>query len=113
MKPTGVAMEVIGSTGERRSLEFLFDSGMGYAVLPADVWPDLGLQVQREMKFFLTDGTTLKRRVGDAEFAYEGLTAQSPVVLGEAGDMAVMGSATLLSFGLMLHPLDRTLRPMR
>jgi hypothetical protein len=35
------------------------------------------------------------------------------VILGEAGDEALLGAVTLEIFGLVLHPFKRTLEPMR
>jgi hypothetical protein len=35
------------------------------------------------------------------------------VILGEAGDEALLGAVTLEILGLMLNPFDRTLTPMR
>ena len=37
----------------------------------------------------------------------------TPVILGEAGDEALLGAVTLEIFGLVLHPFSRTLEPMR
>jgi len=106
-------LEAIGPNGRSRSLEFLFDTGMVYTVLPSEVWEDLGVQAPREHSFVLMDGTPVDRAVGEAEFKYEGKSAVSPVVLGKPGDMAIVGSATIMGFGLMLHPLTRVLRPLR
>ena len=36
-----------------------------------------------------------------------------PVILGEAGDEALLGSVTLEILGLVLNQFDRTLHPMR
>jgi hypothetical protein len=35
------------------------------------------------------------------------------MILGEAGDEALMGAVTLEILGLVLHPFKRTLEPMR
>jgi hypothetical protein len=37
----------------------------------------------------------------------------TPVILGEAGDEALLGAVTLEILGLVLHPFKRTLEPMR
>ena len=46
-------------------------------------------------------------------FDYRGIGATSPVVLGEPGDAALLGTVTLESMALVLNPFDRTLSPMR
>ena len=65
------------------------------------------------MEFVLADGTTVVRKVSHCMFAYAGVRAPSPVILGEPGDAALLGTVTLESLGLVLNPFDRTLRPMR
>ena len=35
----------------------------------------------------------------------------TPVVLGEAGDVALLGAVTLKELGLVLNPFSRTLHP--
>jgi len=39
--------------------------------------------------------------------------AQTPVVLGEEGDEAVLGVLTLEILGMVFNPFDRILSPMR
>lgn len=91
----------------------LVDSGAVYSVLPPDVWRPLGLTPQRRMEFVLVDGTTIERDVAHCFFRYEGVSAPSPVVLGEPGDEALLGAVTLECMGLVLDPFNRTLRPIR
>jgi predicted aspartyl protease len=96
-----------------RTVRFLVDSGAVYSVLPADVWKALDLEPTREMDFVLADGTTITRKVSHCLFTHQGICAPSPVVLGEPGDEALLGSVTLESLGRVLNPFDRTLRPIR
>jgi hypothetical protein len=60
--------------------------------------------------FVLADGTVIRRDVGHCLFDYEGIVAPSPVVLGEVGDAALLGTITLENLGLALNPFERTLR---
>ncbi len=109
---------VRGSSGEKRQVRFLVDSGAKYTLLPNDVWKALGLEPKRAMDFILADGTPLKRQVSECHIAlvdtelaeHEGHT---PVILGEAGDVPLLGVITLGEFGLVLNPFNRTLQPMR
>jgi predicted aspartyl protease len=96
-----------------RPVRFLIDSGATYSVLPADVWLGLGLRPTRTMEFVLADGTTVQRNVSHCFFCYQSVCAPSPVVLGEPGDHALLGTITLENLGLVLNPFERTLRPMR
>ena len=65
------------------------------------------------MTFSLADGSKLERKVCSACFEYEGEGGPAPVVYGEIGDEPLLGATTLASFGMVLHPFSRTLRPMR
>lgn len=87
--------------------------GATYSALPADVWPELGLQPQRTITFSLADGTQISRQASECRSALEGAEAHSPVVLGEPADEALLGTVTLETLGLVLDPLKRTLQPMQ
>lgn len=99
--------------GRRRRVALLVDSGAVYSVLPAPVWRGLGLVPGRHAEFALADGTVVHRGVAEARFTVAGITATSPVVCGEADDVALLGAVTLETLGLMLNPLSRELLPMR
>jgi predicted aspartyl protease len=110
---TYVEAEVARDGGTAVTVRLLVDSGAVYSVLPDSVWRALGLEATREMEFVLADGTTVVRKVSHCMFAYAGVRAPSPVILGEPGDAALLGTVTLETLGLVLNPFDRTLHPMR
>lgn len=108
-----VEVDVSRDGGPRETVEFLVDSGAMYSVLPWRVWRALGLKPTRTMKFTLADGTTVRRRLSDCRLTYQGIDVPSPVILGERRDVALLGTVTLESMGLVLNPFTRTLKPMR
>ena len=108
-----VEVDVSRDGGPRRAVEFLVDSGATYSVLPWKVWRALKLEPTRTMKFTLADGTTIRRRLSDCRFTYHGINVPSPVILGQRHDVALLGTLTLESMGLVLNPFTRTLKPMR
>jgi predicted aspartyl protease len=108
-----VDMDVSREGAPGVTVRLLVDSGAAYSVLPRGVWQALGLQPTRTLEFVLADGTAIRRDVSHCLFTYAGITAPSPVVLGESQDEALLGSITLESMGLVLNPFERTLRPMR
>ncbi len=110
---TYVEAEVARDGGTALPVRLLVDSGAVYSVLPESVWRALGLEATPEMEFVLADGTTVVRKVSHCMFVYAGVRAPSPVILGEPGDAALLGTVTLESLGLVLNPFDRTLHPMR
>ena len=108
-----VSMLVKGRRGRSRKVEMFVDSGAVWSVLPKKDWEALGLKAKRTHSFSLADGTTIERSVSDCRFCFEGDEAPSPVVLGEEGDVALLGCVTLETLALVLNPFDRSLRPMR
>ncbi|RLE74189.1 MAG: aspartyl protease [Thermoprotei archaeon] len=100
--------------GREREVRFLVDSGATYTVLERGVWEHLGLEPKREVRLVLADGTEITRALSEAVIELPGYGEyHSPVILGEEGDVSVLGSVTLEIFGLMLDPLKRELRPLR
>jgi clan AA aspartic protease len=106
-------MEVRRDGGRSLEVEFLVDSGATLSVLPRTVWRTLGLRAKRAMRFALADGRTIRRSISECRFCYQGIDAVSPVVLGQRKDVALLGTLTLESLGLVLDPFERRLRPMR
>ncbi len=110
---THIVGTVTGPSGEKRTVEFLVDSGAMYSVLPHDVWQALGLEPNRTLRLRMADGTPIDRQVSECCIALADQKMHTPVILGDPGDVAILGSVTLAVFGLMLHPFKRTLQPMR
>jgi predicted aspartyl protease len=91
----------------------MVDSGAVWSLLPEAEWKALGLKPRRTQSFSLADGTVITRQVSDCWFSFEGEEAPSPVILGEPGDVALLGSVTLESLALVLNPFERSLKPMQ
>lgn len=97
---------------KKTSVELPVDSGAVYSVIPGTVLRRLGITAHSVRTFTLTDGSTIRRRVGDAVFQIEGQRGASPVIFGEQGDAALLGTVSLEALGLMLDPVKRVLRPL-
>ncbi|GAB4325852.1 MAG: hypothetical protein Kow0010_08550 [Dehalococcoidia bacterium] len=108
-----VEATVSGPSGASETLEFLIDSGARYSVLPRGTWERLGLEPKRTVRFRLADGTVVERSVSECYFRMPQGEGTSPVVLGEDGDVALMGVVTLEVMGLVFNPFTRTLHPMQ
>lgn len=104
---------VSGPSGITRAVRFLVDSGAKYSLLPLDDWHALELTPTRRATFVLADGTQIDRDVSECRIALPQGQGHSPVILGEAGDEALLGVVTLENLGLILHPFNRTLQPAR
>jgi clan AA aspartic protease len=109
---TYIQGQVKGPRGKEADVRFLVDSGATYSVLPKAVWEAVGLKPKRTMTFTLADGTTIERPISEAYLVLPQGEAHTPVVLGEAGDQALLGVVTLEILGLVFNPFDRTLQPM-
>lgn len=104
---------VTGPSGEAVPLEFLIDTGAQYSLLPHEVWRRLGLVPKRTMGFHLADGTRLERSISECHIRLsDGAEGHTTVILGEPGDVALLGVYTLEGLGLVFNPFDRSLRPM-
>lgn len=101
------------SPRKRAVASFLVDSGAVYTVLPAPVWRRLGLKAEEAIELTMADGTSVKRDVSEAKFHLHGRARTSPVILGQPGDVALLGVVTLETLGLVLNPLRRELVPIR
>jgi clan AA aspartic protease len=104
-------------TGPRaqRTVTFLVDTGAQYSLLPHDVWTALGLEAVRTRAFHLADGTRIERAISECLIELpriddETPRGHTPVILGEPGDVALLGVVTLESLGLVFNPFDRSLR---
>jgi predicted aspartyl protease len=102
-----------GPTGKQAVVRFLVDSGAVYTLVPHDVWKALDLVPKRMVTFSLADSTPVNRTVSECHIALPQGDGHTPVILGEPGDEALLGTVTLEELGLVLHPFKRTLEPMR
>ena len=89
--------------------KFLVDSGASFTVVPKNELRKIGIKPVRKESFFLADGKTIKREVGNALFEYMGIEAAAPVMFGQKGDSNLLGIFTLEALGLSLDPLKREL----
>ena len=102
-----------GPEHDKKQVEFLVDSGATYSVIPNSVWRTLKLKPEETLTVSLADGRKLKRRSSRCRIEYRGRNGETPVILGEENDEALLGALTLENLGLVLNPLNRTLSPMK
>jgi predicted aspartyl protease len=111
---TRIELEIanVASPRKKQKLEFLFDSGAIYSVVPARVLRGLGIKPREKQEFRLANGDKIVRRKGSALFRYNGRTGVADVIFGEKDDATLLGAFTLETLGLALDPLKRELREM-
>ncbi|MDA2934927.1 aspartyl protease family protein [Acidobacteria bacterium AH-259-D05] len=110
---THVEGVVTGANNKQARVRFLVDSGATYTLLPYHNWQAIALSPKRSLVFTLADGTALERQVSECYIALSEGEGHTPVILGEPGDEALLGTVTLEILGLVLNPFKRTLQPMR
>ncbi|MBI4486409.1 MAG: aspartyl protease family protein [Acidobacteria bacterium] len=113
MGVTYIEGTVRGVRGAEATINFLVDSGATYTVLPDQAWRTIGIEPKRSVAFSLADGTTIERPISECFIMLPQGEAHTPVVLGEPGDEALLGTVTLEILGLVLNPFTRELRAMR
>lgn len=94
------------------SMNLLVDSGAIFSVIPASTLRKLGIKPHSVNTFTLADGTQIRRRIGDAVFILNGKRGAAPVIFGQRGDSALLGSISLEALGLFLDPVKRVLKPL-
>jgi clan AA aspartic protease len=110
---THIEGTVAGPAGKQATLKFSVDSGASYTLLPYRVWRSIGLKPMDTVTCTLADGTEVKRKVSDCCITLPQGKRQTPVILGEKDDEALLGVVTLEEFRLILNPFNRRLQPMR
>ena len=111
---TYVNLKIRKNKRSKRSAEgeFLLDSGAAITVAPSKLLKDLGIEPDDEQCFILANGQKITRKVGDAYFELGDKRGYSKVIFGQKGDSNLLGVLTLETFGLMLDPFKRELKPL-
>ncbi|MBI3117045.1 MAG: aspartyl protease family protein [Candidatus Hydrogenedentes bacterium] len=104
---------VKGASAKEEQVRFLVDSGAAYTLLPEAVWKALKIKSKRRMAFSLVVGTTVERNISECHISLPQGEGNTPVILGEHGDTALLGAVTLEELGLVLNPFSRELQRMR
>ena len=97
----------------RTETDMVVDSGAIYSVVPSSVLNEIGVEPRRTETFWLADGRSVRRKMGEVRFEIQGKEAVSKVIFGRPGDSPLLGMVTLESLGLSLDPLKRTLNPLK
>ncbi len=58
-----------------REVNFLFDSGAVYSLVPKEILKAHGIKSYKTVSFSMADGTPIERQVGDAYFEFKGVAA--------------------------------------
>ena len=103
---------LIGSNGERRTIDALVDSGSTFTSIPRGILLDLGVEARREVKLRLADGTSQAQQLGRVMIQLYGVEEITFVVFGEPESPATIGVVTLETLLLGIDPVDQKLIPI-
>ena len=94
-----------------KELEVVVDTGATYPVVPRPLAEELGLRVVETRTFTLANGVEVARRLAWAGLTFDRRSSPSLVVLGEEGDVPILGAFALEGLGLEVDPVAKMLRP--
>ncbi|MDE2899862.1 MAG: hypothetical protein OXN15_02410 [Chloroflexota bacterium] len=113
VEPFWVKMTVQSIDGaHERTVDALVGTGASFAVLPASVLQNIGIEPTRRHTFRLPDGRQKLGQVSDALITIDGMTGPSPVVFGPEDSPARVGYLTLSALLLDIVPGEQRLTPV-
>jgi predicted aspartyl protease len=95
----------------RETVKLLVDSGSVYTWISASVLRDLGVQPTDRRRVVTIEERTTERGMAEILITLDGRTLHTLCLLGEPGDLEVLGAYTLEGFGLAIDPVQRRLIP--
>jgi len=103
------------SDPERRELaedvELIVDTGAVYTIIPRETLERLGIRGRSRRRFYKVSKQAIERDVGIAVVEAMGSEAGTTVILGETGDMPLLGVTALGELGLEVDPVTRQIKP--
>jgi len=89
---------------------FLVDTGATDSLVPADKLETLGVRKEGKMSYELADGTVKEFFFGLVRIEFMGETTAGRVIFGEIGSEPLLGVTALESVGIMVDPVNKTLK---
>ena len=93
-------------------VEVWVDTGAAYSWISRARLQPLGVQTVRTLRFRTIEGRTLERDLAAVFVSTDGYIGGDNVVLGEPGELEVIGAHTLESLGLTVDPVQKKLVPI-
>jgi predicted aspartyl protease len=93
-------------------LDACVDTGAAYSWIARRRLEPLKVQIVRRLRFATIEGHTVERDLAAVFLSADGYTGGDNVVLGEEGDLEVLGSHSLESLGVTVDPVQKKLVPM-
>ena len=94
---------------ESRSLNGLVDTGASYAMVPASILEELGIERRQTRTFTLADGSKRDFSIGWVEMELAGEIGPVHILFGPDNGNILLGTMTLEAFGLAADAKHRRL----
>lgn len=94
------------------TLRFLVDIGSPWTWIPRSTLEVLQIRPKVKRTITLADGCQVIRDLGEILITIEGETFTTPCVLGDEGDLLLLGAVILEQFGLGVDPVRKVLVPV-
>jgi clan AA aspartic protease len=109
---TKVTTKLTSITDPQKSYEalFLVDTGATDCMAPADELQKLGIPQKGKMSYELADGSVKEYHFGLAQIEFMGETTAGRIIFGEPGAEPLLGVTALESVGIMVDPVNKTLK---
>ncbi|MEW6606827.1 MAG: clan AA aspartic protease [bacterium] len=96
--------------GENYENVFLVDTGATDSMAPADELEKIGVEKKGKMSYELADGTVKEYPFGLVQIEFMGEITAGRVIFGESGAEPILGVTALESVGIMVDPVNKTLK---
>ena len=103
---------LIGSDGQRVTIEALVDTGATFTTIPGETLRGLGVEPRRQVRLRLADGRLQELDLGRILIELDGIEDVTFVVFGMNGAPPTIGAVTLESFLLGVGPVAQRLTPV-
>jgi clan AA aspartic protease len=112
---TKVTVELSNARDPNRwqTLELIADTGAIFSVIPRSALDQLGIAPYAEETFHLSNGTEIRRPVGDVFIRIDGKARTVPTIFGEPTDTPLLGVTALEILGFTVDPRTRKLEPTK
>jgi len=109
---TKVTTRLVSLAKPRKFYEgiFLVDTGATDSMAPRDELEKLGIRKEGKMAYELADGTVKEYPFGLVRIEFMGETTAGRVIFGEPGSEPLLGVTALESVGIMVDPINKTLK---
>jgi len=106
-----ITLRNLAQPDRQRDRELMVDASSRFTWVAAPILHDIGIVPAERRQFRTITGSLIERQMGYALVASNGRSGSINVVLGEPGDMAVLGVTALESLTVSADPIQQTLVP--